>query len=234
VSFLGSQGVGRLLVVEDDPGQLLALTDRLSSEGYEVDQAADGEEGVQKALDDGYDLILLDVMLPAKSGFDVCSELRGKGVQAPILMLTARDQISDKVVGLELGADDYVTKPYEFIELLARVKALLRRSGSRLTEHFAFGDVEVNFSSAEVHRRGKPVKLAAREFQLLRYFIENRGAVLSRNDLLDAVWGEDAMPTGRTVDVHVARLRQKLERDAANPRHIVTVRGLGYRFDDVV
>ena len=176
-------------------------------------------------------LILLDVMLPKKSGFDVCLALRHGGIDTPILMLTARAQVTDKVEGLDLGADDYLTKPFEFIELLARIKALLRRSSPepRIME-FRFGEVEVNFVSANVVRNGVAVKLSALEYQLLRHLIENQDVLLSRNDLLDAVWGVDAMPSTRTVDVHIAWLRQKLEPDPHNPRFILTVRGLGYKF----
>jgi DNA-binding response OmpR family regulator len=220
-----------ILLVEDDASLVLALSDRLGNEGYRVDCERDGEAGLQRAADGVYDLILLDVMLPKKSGFEVCRELRRRGVGTPILMLTARAQVTDKVEGLHLGADDYLTKPFELIELLARVEALLRRlrTEPRLKE-FRFGEVEINFVSADVLRNGAPVKLSALEFQLLRHLIENKGVLLSRNDLLDAVWGVDAMPSTRTVDVHIAWLRQKLEPDPRNPRFILTVRGLGYKF----
>ncbi len=203
----------------------------MGSEGYRVDCERDGDAGLRRAKDHTYDLILLDVMLPKKSGFDVCLALRHGGIDTPILMLTARAQVTDKVEGLDLGADDYLTKPFEFIELLARIKALLRRSSPepRIME-FRFGEVEVNFVSANVVRNGVAVKLSALEYQLLRHLIENQDVLLSRNDLLDAVWGVDAMPSTRTVDVHIAWLRQKLEPDPHNPRFILTVRGLGYKF----
>lgn len=224
----------RVLLIEDDSALQRALQDRLQGEGFEVDCVGDGLEGESRASSAAYDLILLDVMLPGKDGFDVARELRIKGVDIPILMLTARGEVTDKVVGLQLGADDYLTKPFEFIELLARMRALLRRSGStisrRPTATFAFGSVSVSFATAEVLRDGEPIHLSAREFGLLRYFIENPDVVLSRDELLDAVWGYDAMPTTRTVDVHVARLRQKIEINPSHPQHILTVIGLGYKF----
>lgn len=225
---------GRVLVVEDEPGLVLALTDRLGSVGYHVDCATDGQAGLELALETNYDVIILDIMLPRKDGFEVCRDLRKKGVKSAILMLTARDRTSDKVVGLKLGADDYLTKPFESAELLARIEALLRRvppAGSQTPDPFVFGEVEVRLKSAEVLRHGEPVKLSAREFKLLRHFVEHPGVVLSRNELLDAVWGYNFIPSTRTVDVHVAWLRQKLEPDQREPRHIVTVHGMGYRFE---
>ncbi|HSF18917.1 MAG TPA: response regulator transcription factor [Vicinamibacteria bacterium] len=223
----------RILLVEDDHSLRLALRDRLASEGYRIETAADGDQGALAAREGLHDLIILDVMLPGRSGFDIVRELRRRRIETPILMLTARGELTDKVLGLQLGADDYMTKPFEFMELLARIEAMLRRpalGSGRPSEPFTFGRVQVNLRSAEVLCDGKPVQLSAREFRLLCYFIENRDVVLSRNDLLDAVWGYDAMPTTRTVDVHVARLRQRLEVDPAHPRYILTVRGLGYRF----
>lgn len=224
---------GRILVVEDEPGLVLALTDRLGSVGYDVDCATDGAEGLKRAREGGYDVIILDVMLPKKDGFEVCRDLRQSGVKSAILMLTARDRTSDKVVGLKLGADDYLTKPFESAELLARIEALLRRvpkPESKIADPYTFGDVEIRFRSAEVLKKGELIKLSAREFKLLRHFIEHEGDVLSRDQLLDAVWGYNFIPSTRTVDVHVAWLRQKLEPDPKEPRHIVTVHGLGYRF----
>jgi len=224
----------RVPLIEDDSALQRALQDRLRGEGYEVDCVGDGLEGEALASSAAYDLILLDVMLPGKGGFDVARELRIKGVDTPILMLTARGEVTDKVVGLQLGADDYLTKPFEFIELLARMRALLRRSegatGRRPPATFSFGNVSVSFDTAEVLRDGEPVHLSAREFGLLRYLIENPDVVLSRDELLDAVWGYDAMPTTRTVDVHVARLRQKIEKNPSHPQHLLTVIGLGYKF----
>ena len=223
----------RILLVEDEPGLVLTLVDRLSSEGYSVDTVVDGAEAEARAMDGSYDLVILDLMLPHKSGFDICRDLRREGFASPILMLTARSQVTDKVVGLKLGADDYLTKPFEMIELLARVEALLRRSSSpasSLTERYTFADVQVDFRSAEVHKAGKEVELSAKEFQLLRHFIQHRGAALTRNELLDQVWGYNSMPSTRTVDVHVAWLRQKVETTPRRPQFILTVHGLGYKF----
>lgn len=224
----------RVLVIEDEPGLVLALTDRLGNVGYDVDCATDGEEGLARATENKYDVIILDIMLPKKDGFEVCRDLRQQGVTSAILMLTARDRTADKVVGLKLGADDYLTKPFESAELLARIEALLRRAPpaeAQIPDPYSFGDIVVKLRSAEVLRDGKPIKLSAREFKLLKHFIEHRGDVLSRNELLDAVWGYNFIPSTRTVDVHVAWLRQKLEPDQRAPRHIVTVHGLGYRFE---
>jgi two-component system alkaline phosphatase synthesis response regulator PhoP len=224
----------RLLLVEDEPSLVLTLTDRLVSEGYEVETARDGLTGISRALEGSFDLILLDVMLPGKDGFEVCRELRQRGLQIPIVMLTARGQVVDRVVGLKLGADDYVTKPFEMIELLARIEALFRRARAPLASSpagtYAFGDIRVDFRRAEVFRDGQPVGLSAMEFKLLTFFIQNRGALLTRDELLDKVWGYDAMPTTRTVDVHVASLRQKLERQPSRPEYILTVHRRGYRF----
>jgi two-component system alkaline phosphatase synthesis response regulator PhoP len=226
----------KILLVEDEPGLVLTLTDRLESEGYEVDAAGDGGEALKKAAEGHYDLILLDVMLPGKSGFDVCRELRMRGSSTPILFLTARGEVADKVVGLKLGGDDYLTKPFDMMELTARVEALLRRAaesapkGNAAPVRYAFGDVEVDFRKAEVTRAKTPIELSALEFKLLKYFIENRGATLSREELLSRVWGYDAAIHSRTVDVHVSGLRQKIEPNPARPQYVVTVHKLGYRF----
>lgn len=223
----------RILLVEDEPGLVLTLTDRLTVEGYTVETAMDGDDGLSRAVNEPFDLILLDVMLPRKNGFDVCRDLRQKRVQTPVIMLTARGQVVDKVVGLKLGADDYLTKPFEVLELLARIEALLRRSPAppaTKSHSFAFGEVHVDFRRAEVSRGGEPLDLSSLEFKLLQYLIEHRGAAISRNELLDEVWGYDAMPTTRTVDVHVAWLRQKLEANPRRPQLIVTVHGIGYKF----
>ena len=229
-----SRRVTRILLVEDEPGLVLTLSDRLSGEGYFVESARDAESGHELATGGEFDLLILDVMLPGKSGFNLCRDLRQQGVQTPILMLTARGQLADKVVGLKLGADDYLTKPFEALELLARVEALLRRPSSlaaaRSPDRFGFGQVRVDLRRAEVTRDGEPVEVSAREFQLLRYLIENRGTVLSRDQLLGDVWGYVATHATRTVDVHVARLRQKIEEDPRNPRFLLTVQGLGYKF----
>jgi two-component system, OmpR family, alkaline phosphatase synthesis response regulator PhoP len=223
----------RILLVEDEPSLVLTLSDRLMSEGYRVETAGDGEEALTRAEAGGFDLIVLDVLLPRKNGFDVCRDLRQRGQDTPILMLTARSQVVDRVVGLKLGADDYLTKPFEMIELLARVEALLRRGRSPLAasaEAYSFGAVQVDFRRAEVRRDGQPLSLSALELRLLRHFIENRGLVLTRDELLDRVWGYDASAVTRTVDVHVASLRQKIEPNPSRPQHIVTVHRLGYKF----
>jgi two-component system alkaline phosphatase synthesis response regulator PhoP len=226
----------KILLVEDEPGLVLTLTDRLESEGYAVDSAREGGEALKRAAESTYDLILLDVMLPGKSGFDVCRELRIHGSSTPILFLTARGEVADKVVGLKLGGDDYLTKPFDMLELTARVEALLRRAGTSASEgatppvRYAFGEVEVDFRKAEVMRGKYPVELSALEFKLLKYFIENRGATLSREELLSRVWGYDAAIHSRTVDVHVSGLRQKIEPNPSRPQYVVTVHKLGYRF----
>lgn len=224
----------RILLIEDEPGLILTLTDRLTAEGFEVVSAADGNSGFETAVSSPFDLIILDVMLPRKNGYDICRDLRRIGIETPILMLTAKGETIDKVLGLKLGADDYLTKPFEVIELLARIEALARRAPkqSRKTEDsYAFGDVELNFRRAEVIKNGNSVDLSAMEFKLLQYLVENRGEVHSRNQLLDEVWGYDAMPSTRTVDVHIAWLRQKLEDNPKHPQFIQTVHGFGYKFE---
>ena len=223
----------RLLLVEDEPGLQLALSDRLSAEGYHVEPAADGDTAIRRAAGEPFDIIVLDVMLPGRDGFEVARTLRQQGVRTPILMLTARTEIVDRVVGLKLGADDYLTKPFDTMELLARLEALLRRApavSGAVLERYQFGDVLVDVRRAEVTRDGEMLDLSAKEFQLLRYFIEHRGDTLARSELLDKVWGYDATPSTRTVDVHVAGLRKKLEPDPRQPRFILTVHGLGYKF----
>ena len=221
----------RILIVEDDPGLRMTLLDRLKSEGYDVEAVADGEQGLERAAERRHDLILLDVMLPGRGGFEVCQELRRRRVATPILMLTARGQLLDKVVGLKLGADDYLTKPFEMAELLARIEARVRpREAAGGPTRYRFGNVELDVRKAEALKDGEPVPLSAKEFQLLKYFVENRGATLSRDELLDKVWGYQAMPSTRTVDVHVAWLRRKLEADSQRPKLILTVHGLGYKF----
>lgn len=223
----------RILLVEDEPGLVLTLTDRLVKEGFVVESARDGETGLQRAANESFDLIILDVMLPRKNGLDVCRDLRQQGVQTPVIMLTARGQIVDKVVGLKLGADDYVTKPFEMIELLARIEAMLRRTPATpaiQSDVYQFGAVRVDFRRAEVYVEDKTMELSAREFQLLRYFIDKRGNTISREELLNEVWGYNAMPSTRTVDVHVAWLRQKLEPNPRHPQFILTIHGLGYKF----
>ena len=228
-------GERRILLVEDEPSLVLTVSDRLLSEGYHVETAGNGDTALSRALAEPFDLVILDVMLPGRDGFEVCRELRSRGGQVPVLMLTARSQVIDRVVGLKLGADDYLTKPFEMIELLARVEALLRRSPAPAASAvpagtYTFGDVRVDFRRAEVFRGNEPLTLSALEFKLLAYFIENRGALLTRDELLDKVWGYDAMPVTRTVDVHVGSLRQKLERNPSHPELFLTVHRRGYRF----
>ena len=230
----------RLLLVEDEPSLARTLADRLTAEGYEVENASDGLSGERMATDGGFDLVLLDVNLPGKNGFDVCRDLRRNGVTTPILMLTARNELVDRVVGLKLGADDYLAKPFETLELLARIEALLRRapaqSPAEAKGSYRFGDVRVDFGRAQVWRVGddgaeSEVVCSALEYRLLKFLIENRGQVHDRDSLLDEVWGYDATPTTRTVDVHVSSLRQKIEPNPGKPEFVVTVHGLGYRFD---
>src|SRR6185295_12765395 len=222
----------RILLVEDEESLILTLRDRFQSEGYLVTVESDGESALATGTRMPFDLIVLDVALPKKNGFDVCRDLRGRGVQTPILMLTARGQVIDRVLGLKLGADDYLTKPFDMMELLARVEALLRRARAAAPNAatLLFGPVQVDFRSASATRDGRPVELSSLELKLLRYFVDHRGAVVSREELLDKVWGYDATPVTRTVDVHVASLRQKLEANPSKPEYIVTVHGLGYKF----
>ncbi len=224
----------RILVVEDEDAILMLLEDDLSMEGYEVATAQDGELALSMARGGAYDLVILDIMLPKKDGFEVCRELRGFGVDVPILMLTAKSQEIDKVLGLELGADDYMTKPFSPKELVARVRAILRRRKAppQRIERYHFGDIDVDFKKFETKRGGRPVDLTVREYALLRFLIEHRDGAVSRFDILDRVWEGEADVFPRTVDTHVANLRKKLEGDPASPRHIVGVRGIGYRFAD--
>jgi two-component system alkaline phosphatase synthesis response regulator PhoP len=223
----------KILIIEDEAALATTLKDRLQKEGYGVSVARDGLQGLERATHEPFDLILLDVMLPGQSGLKVCEKLRQEGWGTPILMLTARRQVMDKVVGFKTGADDYLTKPFKMAELLARVEAMLRRAGqpsAPAAGRYQFDSFSVDFRRAEVIREGQPVNLSAKEFQLLRYFVEHRGATISRDELLREVWGYDALPSTRTVDVHVAWLRQKLEKDPKNPQLILTVVGLGYKF----
>ncbi len=223
----------KILIVEDEASLVMTLTDRLQRNGYEVDSASDGEAGLQKALTGDFDLLLLDVMLPLKSGFDICRKVRQNSLDTPILMLTARGQTIDKVTGLQFGADDYLTKPFDMMELEARIEALLRRAAPKpapAEASYTFGNIHVDFRSAQVTRNNAPVVFSAREFHLLRYMVEHRGATISREELLTEVWGYDAMTSTRTVDVHVAWLRQKIEENPKFPVWILTVRGMGYKF----
>jgi two-component system alkaline phosphatase synthesis response regulator PhoP len=225
----------KILLVEDEKGLALTLTDRMESEGYAVTHAGDGAKGEELAMTGQFDAIVLDVMLPKKGGFDVLRDLRKRGVETPVLMLTARGELSEKVVGLKLGADDYLTKPFEMLELLARIESLLRRPAlatisSPGMKVYCFGPFVVDFNKMEVTKKGKPVELAAREFQLLRYFVEHKGTALAREDILNEVWGYESMPSTRTIDTHVSWLRQKFEENPRFPKHIITVHGFGYKF----
>jgi two-component system alkaline phosphatase synthesis response regulator PhoP len=223
----------RILLVEDESRLALMIADRLHSEGYEVDFSSDGIEALSRATTETFDLIVLDIMLPRKNGFDVCRDLRQRGVNTPILMLTARGDVADRVVGLKLGADDYLAKPFVVMELMARMEALLRRAPGAMPsqmESYQFGEILIDFRHAEVKRAGKRVELSGRELDLLRYLVEHRGVVLSREELQEKVWGYGATTLTRTVDVNIAWLRQKLEKKPRHPRFILTVRGFGYRF----
>ena len=221
----------RILVVEDESAIAFGLQLDLKNEGYDVEIESDGESALQRARKEAFDLILLDVMLPRKDGFEVCRELRRGGSKTPIIMLTAKTQEAEKVLGLEIGADDYVTKPFSPRELRARVKAALRRTAEDDLPICRFGDAEVDFGRCELRRAGKPVELTALEFKLLTALVRNGGKVLSRDQLLDLVWGHGTFVTDRVVDNHVVTLRKKVEPEPSEPRYIVSVRGLGYRFD---
>lgn len=222
----------RILIVEDEPAMVAGLRDNFEYEGYDVISAADGVAGLERALADDPNLVVLDVMMPRMSGLDVCKQLKIQRPSLPIIMLTARGQEIDKVVGLELGADDYVTKPFSIRELMARVKAVLRRAtpAAPAAEVYKFSDVEVNIRSNEVRRAGRPIELSAKEFALLAYFVAHPVETLSRDRLLDAVWGYENYPNTRTVDTHIVHLRQKLEPNPEEPRFILTVHGSGYKF----
>src|SRR6202171_1479569 len=222
----------RILIVEDEPAMVAGLRDNFEYEGYDVISAADGVAGLERALADAPDLVVLDVMMPRMSGLDVCKQLKTKRPSLPIIMLTARGQEIDKVVGLELGADDYVTKPFSIRELMARVKAVLRRAKTvpKDQERYSFGEVEVNLKSCQVSRSGQAMDFSSKEFELLKYFLCHPGETLSRDRLLEDVWGYDRFPTTRTVDAHIVRLRQKVEPKPDEPRFILTVHGTGYKF----
>ena len=225
----------KILLIEDEQGLVLTLTDRLTSEGFIVKHAGDGAKGEAMAAGGKFDIILLDVMLPKKNGFDVIRDIRQKGISTPVIMLTARGQLNEKVVGLKLGADDYLTKPFEMLELLARIETILRRPVAAVNmvsaaTNFSFGKFTLDFTTMELKQKKKTIELSAREFQLLRYFVEHRGAVLTREKILNDVWGYHSMPTTRTIDTHVTWLRQKLEDNLKNPKYIVTVHGFGYKF----
>ncbi|MGI9101793.1 MAG: response regulator transcription factor [Terriglobales bacterium] len=224
--------MAKILIIEDEPNMVAGLRDNFEFEGHDVLAAYDGAEGLERALKDSPDLVLLDVMMPKMSGLDVCKQLRAKRPSLPIIMLTARGQEVDKVVGLELGADDYVTKPFSIRELIARTKAVLRRApnGGGDGERYGFSDVTVDLKGCRVMRRGKPLEISSKEFDLLKYFISNAGQTLSRERLLNEVWGYEHFPTTRTVDAHIVRLRQKLEPNPEQPQFFLTVHGTGYKF----
>jgi DNA-binding response OmpR family regulator len=223
----------RILVVEDEPGIALALEDDLTMEGYQVEVAGDGPSASKMAREGKFDLILLDIMLPGKDGFEVCRELRRAGLLTPILMLTARAQEAEKVMGLELGADDYLTKPFGVRELRARIAALLRRSQApRAERHLRIGEAEVDFARAEVRRGAEVTPLTPLEFKLLELFARNRGRILTRDQLVEGAWGANTLVSERVVDNHIGNLRKKIEPDSDHPRYLLNIRGLGYRFDD--
>ncbi len=223
----------RILLIEDEPGLVMTLSDLLTAEGYTVETAMDGPRGLEKAKSAPFDVIILDIMLPGKNGFDVCREIRQEGIDVAILMLTAKTQVMDRVVGLKLGADDYLVKPFDSSELLARIEALLRRlRRENLTPvaRFSFGNIQIDFEKGEITKDGAPLTLAGKELQLLRYMVDHRGKVLTREELLERVWEYQPSVTSRTVDVHIAWLRQKIEDNPQSPRYIHTVRGVGYKF----
>jgi two-component system alkaline phosphatase synthesis response regulator PhoP len=221
----------RLLLVEDEPGMVATLQDRLTAEGYDVENVRDARSGLERVVGGAFDVILLDLMLPGGSGLEVCRAARLKGVLTPILMLTARGDVADRVVGLQTGADDYLVKPFEIVELIARIEALLRRRRvTPASEVIECGDLTIDLKKGQVARAGQIVEVSTREFDLLRYFVEHCDQVLSREHLLKDVWGHTDVPPSRTVDVHVAGLRQKLEDNPRHPRHILTVHKFGYRF----
>jgi DNA-binding response OmpR family regulator len=222
----------KVLIIEDDAAMAIALRDGFEFEQYEITMAADGAEGLRLAREGDHDMVILDVMLPTMSGLDVCQELRRSGTRKPVIMLTARGQEIDKIVGLKLGADDYVTKPFSFLELLARVEAVLRRTASAAAagEAITLGDVTVDFRTYEASRAGARIDLTPREFRILKYFVDHKNEIVSRDALLNHVWGYDSSAFTRTVDTHMARLRQKIEPTPGDPRHLITIHRVGYKF----
>ncbi|HSB60592.1 MAG TPA: response regulator transcription factor [Vicinamibacteria bacterium] len=226
--------MSKILIVEDEPDMVLGLKDNFEFEGYEVLTAADGQAGLERARSHKPDLVVLDIMLPKLSGLEVCKTLRGEGFDGPIIMLTARGQEIDKVVGLELGADDYVTKPFSIRELLARVRAILRRTEGKKKRlsRYQFSDIDLDFETYRATRSGQPLDLSPREFELLRYLIERKGETVSRDRLLEDVWGYENYPSTRTVDTHIAKLRAKIGDSGSEPRWILTIHGVGYKFVD--
>ncbi len=223
----------KILIIEDEEDLVKGLKLNLADEGYEVDWASDGEEGLRKAMQETPDLIILDIMLPEMDGLEVCRELRQKNIGIPIIMLTAKGEEIDKVVGLEIGADDYITKPFSVRELLARLKAHLRRAErdeKAVPKVYSFGDVEIDFAHFKARRKGKELDLTSIEMEILKYLIAHRGEVVTRDDMLDKIWGYDSYPTTRTIDNHILKLRKKIEEDPAHPQYILSVYGGGYRF----
>lgn len=222
----------KILIIEDDRAVLKGISDALESEHFDIDQAEDGIIGFEKGQDPRYDIIILDLLLPKKNGEDVCRDLRAKGIDTPILILSSKGEEFDKVLGLELGADDYMTKPFGMRELLARIRAILRRRGPLVTEivEFTFGDIWVDFTKQELTRGGTPLKMTAKELEVLRYLIAHESEVVSREQLLEDVWGYDAFPTTRTIDNFILSLRKKIEKDPTQPVHIITTHSVGYKF----
>jgi DNA-binding response OmpR family regulator len=220
-----------ILIIEDDPGIALGLKNEMAAEGHTVEVARDGKTGAERALKGGFDLILLDIMLPGKDGYTICRELRQAGIRTPVLMLTAKALEAEKVLGLELGADDYLTKPFGALELRARVKALLRRAPPETADVHKFSDVEVDFTRAEIRRDGQALEITPLEWKLMTAFVKRRGRIMTREQLMDEVWRPDSSPTDRVIDNHIMNLRRKVEPDPQQPRYLVSVRGLGYRFD---
>jgi DNA-binding response OmpR family regulator len=223
--------MSRILIVEDEQDLAIGLADDLRVEGYDVEVASDGETAARRAREGNWNLILLDIMLPRKDGLEVCRELRRAGIGIPIIMVTAKTEEAERVLGLEIGADDYITKPFSARELRARVKAMLRRTETESMKTYRFGDVEADFSRGVLKRAGKPVEVTALELKLLESFVKARGRILSRQQLLDAAWAGDVFVTDRAVDFHIVNLRRKIEPEPKKPRYLVSVRGLGYRFD---
>ena len=222
----------KILIIEDDPATVAGLSDTLTEEHFEVSTVMSGQMGYESAKDGGFDLIILDLMLPEKSGIDVCKDLRKIGISTPILMLTGKKEEIDKVIGLEIGADDYVTKPFSIRELVARVKALLRRPQEIRPEieEYSFSDIEIDFKKQEAKKGNKPIELSAMEFKVIKYFVQREGEVIDRNKLLDEVWGYQNYPSTRTVDNFILNLRKKIEDDHSEPKHLLTVHGAGYKF----
>lgn len=225
----------KILIVEDDPAIRMGLEDSLAEENYEITSTADGNDGFNKAINEKFDLLILDLMLPNKSGLDITRDLRKQNYTTPIIMLTSKKEEVDKVLGFETGADDYMTKPFSIAELKMRIKAVLRRSSGNHTDiskiqSFEFGSIKVNVGEHLVTKEGKPVELSAKEMHILAYLFENAGKVISRDDMLDKIWGYDTFPTTRTVDNYILSLRKKIEDDPSNPNHILTIHSLGYKF----